>query len=640
MKTTIYNKVSGKLKAMRFLPICLITLLPLAGCTDYLDKSPLTDINEEDPYKNYKNFQGFTDELYNCIPLQTSNEYHSCWNFGEDEYWEPNERRLLAYDIDQGNFWGWSTAYYNWMKPGYSNTTGTDRTKKGRLWGLSWYAIRKANIGLANLSHLVDATPEQRNLIAGQLYFFRGWYYFMLMQYWGGLPYLTDGLAADAVMRYPRLSYQETADSAAADFQRAADLLPVDWDQTAAGKATLGKNNLRINKVMALCYLGKDLLWAGSPLMNKESTGSATYNQDYCKRAAEAFGQALKICDETGRYQLADFKDYTELFYTYNQNEKLPGLKEAIFMENLAGGNSSCWRWNLVNDFRPQIINGSGIKAFPTANYVDYFGMANGKPLPKDITKKDADSGYDPEHPFRDRDPRFYKDIVFDGVKCVKDGSRVGNKEERQYASLYTNGDYRKKNPAKACFTGYMNMKFVSQYMNDWDGYKDGNVLLLSFMRLADIYLMYAEAAAQAGQSPVATSGNYSLTAVDAVNKIRERAGAGDVAAEYASTLDGFMSELRRERAVELAFEGHRFTDLRRWMLLTQEPYTLKTAVYFDRAKDQSNKDRFANPEDNHVLNLHEKVLLERKFSDKHYWLPFLKDDVTMYPEFKQNPGW
>ena len=100
------------------------------------------------------------------------------------------------------------------------------------------------------------------------------------------------------------------------------------------------------------------------------------------------------------------------------------------------------------------------------------------------------------------------------------------------------------------------------------------------------------------------------------------------------------MSELRRERAVELAFEGHRFNDLRRWLLLDKAPYNKKTAVYFDRAADQDDATRYADPENGHVLNLREETLVTRNFSEKHYWFPFLKNDVEQYEDFKQNPGW
>lgn len=605
------------------------------SCTDYLDKSPLSDIDEADPYKNFKNFQGFTEELYNCIPLMSSADYHNCWNFGEDEYWQPSETRMMTYCIDQGNYWGWNECAYSFFKAGAPSTSGTNRFDKNHLWGLSWYGIRKANVGLVNLDKMIDATDEEKKLIEGQLYFFRAFYHFMLMQYWGGLPYIDIAIPADQIMRYPRLSYQETAEKVAADFQKAADLLPLDWDETEAGKSTLGNNSLRINKIMALSFLGKDLLYAGSPLMNKESTGSATYNAEYCKRAAEVFGQILKICDQTKRYELADFADYQNLFYTYQQNNKLPGMKEAIFLENPSGD----WAWNMANDFRPSTIVGGGIKCYPTANYADYFGMANGKPI-KDITVKDDSNGYNPEYPFRDRDPRFYTNFVYDGEQCVKNSSAVRNDKTRIYASLYEGGKYRVQTPSKDCFTGYMNKKFSNQFMNDWDGYRYGNKVAVSLMRLADIYLMYAESVAQGYGSQTSTSQIYSMTALNAVNKIRQRAGVSDIATEYASTMDGFMSELRRERAVELSFEGHRFNDLRRWMLIDKAPYTIKKAVYFDRAKDQSDDDRYADPKNGHVLNLREEVLIERKFTEKHYWFPFLKDDVNMYSEFKQNPGW
>ena len=176
--------------------------------------------------------------------------------------------------------------------------------------------------------------------------------------------------------------------------------------------------------------------------------------------------------------------------------------------------------------------------------------------------------------------------------------------------------------------------------MNDYDGFKENNVMVLSFMRLADVYLMYAEAVAIGYGTPQSTAPGYSLTAVQAVNKIRTRAGVGHVADKFLGNTETFMSEVRRERAVELAFEGHRFGDLRRWMLLLQRPYTLKMAIEFDRAKDVTSAELFANPQNGRVLNLRQTILFERKFELKHYWFPFLRDDVNMYKEFKQNPGW
>lgn len=642
----IYKKgVMGVMSLMGVMGV-----MGLASCTDYLDKEEKSIIDASQPYLNFRNFQGFVEELYTAMPIMTGHQYHSAWNFGEDDYWEPQESRQLPNAIDQGNYWGWNECFYSYFKEKQGGmNTGTperminDVSTKGYLYGLCWFGIRKANIGIANLDKLVDATQEEKNLIAGQLYFFRAWNHFMLMQYWGGLPYIDVVLDANSVFNLPRLNYQATAEKAAEDFQKAADLLPIDWDQTAAGKATLGKNAVRINKVMALAYKGKDLLWAGSPMMNQESTGNATYNADFCKRAADAFAEALKICEETGRYELADWDHYQEIFYTYKQN-KLNGLKEVLFWENMATCHIGVWRWNLVNDWRPPLINNSGIKCYPAANYTDYFGMANGLPIP-DITKPDAASGYNPEYPYKDRDPRFYYNFIYDAVKTVLDGSKILKDglpdEHKQYASLYEGGLYRTDTPSKCVFTGYMNKKFTSQYMNDFDDYKEGTVLVMPLMRLADVYLMYAESAAAGYGSATASASGYSLSAVGAIDKVRARAGVAGVDSKFLGSVDDFMSEVRRERAVELSFEGHRFTDLRRWLLLDKAPYNKKTAVYFDRAADQSDKERYANPKENHVLNLREVVLTERKYTlPKHNWFPFPQKDVQMYPEFAQNPGW
>jgi hypothetical protein len=157
-------------------------------------------------------------------------------------------------------------------------------------------------------------------------------------------------------------------------------------------------------------------------------------------------------------------------------------------------------------------------------------------------------------------------------------------------------------------------------------------------MRLADIYLMYAEACA-AFEGASGKSTNFSKTAEEAINTVRDRVGAGHVHASYTGNREKFIDEVRRERAVELSFEGFRFNDLQRWLLLTEPPYNVKTSQEFDRLE---NVDFFKenDPKDARVANFREEPILTRQFSTRHYWFPLKVEDVSLYPEFAQNPGW
>lgn len=627
----------------------------LTSCKDYLDREQNTTVSPSDAFQNFNNYQGFVEEIINCIPDKEKCNWCPSWNWGDDEIFNPEADDRMTHQVDLGNFRAWSQTG-NWLLTATNNPTDASAPKNHSLWGHAWYCIRKANMGLEHIDEMLGSEME-RNLILGQCYFYRAWWHFELMEYFGGLPYIDKVLDATNIEKLPRLSFQECADRCAEDFQRAADLLPINWDDIdqASTHGQPGKNDLRANKITALCYKGKCLLWAGSPLMkNGAQLGAIAsgktyeYDADYCKKSAETFGEVLDLVEsgET-QYSLVEFNFsniydhekasgaancYSDLFYTKNSGYRTPGSTEAIMRGPSKDWNSS--NWNTTKVFGPKVaglVEHDNVIHQPTANLVEMYGMANGLPI------DDPNSGFDPEHPFNNRDPRFYHDIVFDGFKYFNGATT--DKEAYRYCELFTGGNMRPV--ANASQTGYFIQKLVPHTCNiidkdyDWGA---GMHTYLSYMRLADIYLMYAEACAAVGGSGYSAS-TFDKTAVEAVNVIRARCGAGKVGAKYVADDKLFMDEVRRERAVELSFEGFRFNDLQRWLLLTEYPYNTKFSQEFDRLEDVEFF-KTHDPREAKVANYRKEVILTRSFGTKHYWFPFLDDDVYLYPEFKQNPGW
>lgn len=634
----------------------------LSSCQDYLDKEPDSTVSADDAFANFRNFQGFVEEIYNCIPDKEKCNYCPSWNWGDDEIFNPEADNRMTHQVDLGNFRAWESTG-NWLKRDGSSTS-TDKFAHG-IWNHAWYCIRKCNLGLQNIDKFVTGSAEEKKLIEGQLYFFRAWWHEEMMQYFGGMPYVVDTyLDANAELNLPRLSYQECADKAAADFRKAADLLPINWDKTSAGAATQGKNDLRINKIMALGYLGKTYLWAASPLMKNGAQIGASkngktydYDQEYAKKAAEAFGELLSLV-EAGQtqYALAEFKYsdiynheksadanscFSDIFYTKKQNWKMPGTVEAIFRGPSPDFNGS--NWNTSKVFGPKVqkvVAHDNVIHQPTANLVEAYGMANGEPIylvENGQYVLNPKSGFDPKHPFKNRDPRFYHDIVFDGFKYLN--GTPGQYADLQYCQLYTGGNMRPIENASR--TGYFIQKLVPHTCNEVDKDYDWGAAFhcyLPYMRLADIYLMYAEACAAFGGA-TGKSSNFGKTAEDAINTLRDRCGAGHVAPEFVADNHKFMDEVRREREVELSFEGFRFCDLQRWLLLTEAPYNQKFSQEFDRVESA---DFYKNhdPKDAEVANYRRELILTRNFNTKHYWFPLPIKETQFYPEFNQNPGW
>ena len=637
---------------------CALSLIcGFASCTDYLDKTPDSTVNADEAFKNFTNFQGFVEEVYNCIPNKESNFWCCSFNWGEDEILNTGlgDSHETAH-FDLGDYRYWYSDPQSFLHSNGLSSTSTD--KFSHSLEHAWYCIRKCNLGLENLEKMTNCTQEEKNIIKGQLLFFRAWWHEELMEFYGGMPYVDTVLDGSQALTLPRLSFQECATKCAEDFRAAADLLPNNWDKTTIGKKTLGKNDLRITKVCALGYLGKVLLWAASPLNNLGAEVGASkngdtyrYNVEFAAKAADALAEAIsQVNSGSTPYALAEYKydniydhvasedsktNFSDIFRTTGKGWKQPGSTEAILRAPYIGANGSNWNftknWGIkINE----IVQHDALIHQPTANYVNYYGMANGLPL------DDPESGFDPKHPFKGRDPRFYHDIIFDGFKYIN--TTIGKDDpdyQFKYVQMYTGSNLRSSS-SQGCRTGYYCQKLVPHQANRYDGmYNWGGALQcdLPYMRLADIYLMYAEAGA-AVQGANYKSNKCNLTAEDAINVLRDRVEAGHVAAKFAADKQKFMDEVRRERAVELAFEGFRWNDLQRWLLLTEYPYNIKTSQEFNRVGnyDFTKKD----PRDAEVTGWREKTILTRDFSEKHYLLPLKQSDVYLYPEFGQNPGW
>ncbi len=592
----------------------LLVTATLSSCKDYLDRSPEAEVSPTDAFISFNNFQGFVEELYSSVPDYTIYTWACDWILG-DEILNKVGGIWVNDELDKGNSWVWDS-WISWLSAADIKTDGD--TGKG-LWSNAWYAIRKANLGLENLENLTDATPEQRDIIKGQLLFFRGFYHFELMTYWGGMPYIDKAFSSADKLEYPRLNCHQTAERIAQDLREAADLLPADWDKTATGKLTLGKNQLRVSKITALGYLGKNYLYAGSPLLNYESTGNKQFDTEYCRKAAEVFAELLGYVDrQETQVKLIDWDNYSFLFYSHGKNGAIPGYPEAVFQCPVYNAWLKGCPWGPSSNYGDSKAN-PGAYSSPNARFVENYGTKNGLPI------DDPDNlQYDKSDPWANRDPRFYHNIIYDGVQVVK-GSMPDADEKYRYADLTTNGHSRVND--KSGRTGYGLRKLVPMDNNNYDQWND-NYMHLSYMRLADVYLMYAEAVLQGYGSATSTGPDY-ITPAAAINIIRKRCGAGNVGAKYVNDKEKFMGEIIRERAMELGFEEEfRYNDLRRWMIADQLKYREKTAIYFDRGADGK------------PINMREEVLVTRPFESKHWWLPLRIKDVSNYPSFGQNPGW
>ena len=597
------------MKTTGYLLILAMSAIFLASCEKYLDKTPEATVSEEDIFGTYESFQGFLDANYGEVINYNTTYPTTTANMGGETLndfisWSP------AYTSWRGNYWyiaGADDYSFNDYTSLYMNGKYAYGIFKnnggGGIWTGGWRGIRRCNVALENLPLLSDATEEEKQLIQGQIYFFRAYFHQQIIDAFGGMPYIDAVYSPGDEVKLSRLAYQQCADKVVEDYDRAISLLPVDWDNTVVGGQRPGANSGRATKGAAMAYKAKMLLYAGSPLMNKFSGNDYSYNQDYCQKAAAAGWEMIKLA-RTGAYQMTNFDDILTMFARLDGI--IPRTSETIW-QKIRKNEGPYDHESYISRQYSFARMGGRYNEQVNQLFVDKFEMADG-------TRYKVEYDSDSTKRWENRDPRFRKYIIIDREQHGYD--------ERSKIYLYV-GEGSDKNSQAQITLPYLIKKFWPVGANGYDRDYNNLRIISPLMRLAEVYLDYAEAVT-AAYGPTGMAPGADLTAVEALNIVRQRAGM-PAATAAAPGYDSFMDLLRNERTVEFCFEGHYWYDTRRWH-----------TAHLDLDCVDLSFDKDWTPE-----SFVRSVIKKRVFEDpKHYWLPINRNQALLYPGMYQNPGW
>ncbi len=441
-------------------------------------------------------------------------------------------------------------------------------------WTTLYSTIQKENQFFQNIGQVdtVGYGPTIANL-KGEVHFLRALCYFELLKRFGGVPLITKVYTVnDKTFTETRATWDQTRDFILADITAAAAVLPKTYANSSdEGKATLGA---------ALALKSRLLLYAASPTYN--STNDMARWQD----AADA----AKAVMDLGVYSLyANSTTYNTIFTDFFNSE--------VIFARVFSSTVQEDRYNtLYRDLSPNGYN--GYSAYNVLEQmVEDFDMADGTPF--------TWSSNPTANPYLNRDPRFYADILFNGASFQGRG-----------AQFYEGGLDSKESalsPWNASKTGYTSRKMVdASYNFNIEPYSSCQWVAF---RLGEIYLNYAEAEAELGNS---------AEALTYLNKIRERAGMPDVAGSGSALID----LIRHERRIELCFEGHRYFDLRRWGI-AQIGSNVALGIIITPTSSANTSFTYK------VDTVQKRVWLPAS-----YLYPIPRKEIQINPNIKQNPGY
>ncbi|MDR1221270.1 MAG: RagB/SusD family nutrient uptake outer membrane protein [Tannerella sp.] len=422
---------------------------------------------------------------------------------------------------------------------------------------------------------LVQALEYQRT----EARFLRAYFYFELVKRYGGVPLVNDGNIDIDAGNYEveRNSMDECIAFIVSELNEVIPLLPVVHDMSFGLQGQTG----RATRGTAMALKSRTLLYAASPLFNSSN------NSNLWTEAAKA-AHAVIV---SGNYALEN--DYADLFLRDNSRE--------LIFERKAGDSNSFERANY-----PIGYDGGNTGVCPSQNLVDAYEMQG-----SGLSIDDPASGYDATNPYDGRDPRFYATLLHNNSDWA--GRKVETWEGGLDAPPIQN----------ATKTGYYLKKYMNPAVRIGGGQNITQRHTLYILRLGEMYLNFAEAMNEA-YGPEADPEGLGMTALEAVNRIRERANMPGFGAGMSQ--EAFRNRLRNERRVELAFENHRFWDVRRWKTGRETLGSDVRGVRIEKLNDSQ-------------FSYTPKIVEKRSFEEKMNLYPIPYSEVIK-ANLNQNPGW
>lgn len=426
--------------------------------------------------------------------------------------------------------------------------------------------------------------------------FMRAYFYFLLVRQYGEVPLITESLDADEANNMPKSSVEDIFKFIDDECKIVKDSIIKDY---AGAYISLEDENGRVNNLGALALRARAALYHASPLFNTNN------DKELWRQAAQRAKECLDTCNVRGM-RLA--KDYASLF-TESSWKDSEAMKEVIFARRNAADNAFERR-----NFPVGMANGDGGNC-PTQNLVDAYEMTNGLPI------TDPNSGYDANDPYANRDARLAATVAVNGEKwpdaLPKDALELwyGGDNSRSVTYGTPTGYYLKK---------YLNRTTVISGNSATSAYH--NWVLF---RLGQVYLDYAEAMLNYTGSGYDKADGFNLSAADAINMVRKRAGQPNIATGL--DYDAFWNRYQNERFIELAFEGHRFFDVRRWMKGKEYFENIKVMEIIKNDDGTFNYTPVTNP----------SYITKRTWKGDYMNLfPIPQADILKSGALTQNPGW